>query len=141
MRPIFEFANLVWAPCFDISLIENVQRRFTRLAFRGQQRPSYEDHLHIMKLSGLSTGIVCGELITTFKDRNSPTTNIFNRHNHERFHGRHSTIRKGKFRTNTLQNFLANPVLYSWNCSTDLKNCMIDSIQQDTDIVGILITG
>ncbi|KHN83319.1 putative RNA-directed DNA polymerase from transposon BS, partial [Toxocara canis] len=58
-RPILEYCTQVWSPSVkrDIEMIERVQRRFTKMAFRkafrGPFQPNYEQRLRIFDLKPL----------------------------------------------------------------------------------------
>lgn len=119
IRPILEFANPVWSPALvrDISMMENVQRRFSRLPY-GLQRPSYEERLEIMHLSPLVSRRLRGDLIFTFKalrDAHSPVRHLFVLNPDDRLRGHSLKLSREAFRTSCRQNFIPNRVFYAWN--------------------------
>ena len=68
VRPIIEYANVVWAPYLkkDIVYIESVQRNFTK-KIKGMRNKSYEERLFKLKLPSLSYRRLRGDLIEVFK--------------------------------------------------------------------------
>lgn len=62
VRPILEFANIVWSPSSSSSILkfERVQKAFTRFAFRkifgsGYQLPPYYVRLQLLRLDSLES--------------------------------------------------------------------------------------
>jgi uncharacterized protein (DUF4415 family) len=70
IRPHLEYGNLVWSPQYrkDATIIENVQRRATRLAPELREL-SYEERLKSLNLPSLSYRRRRGDLIETYKIR------------------------------------------------------------------------
>ena len=68
VRPIVEYANVVWAPHQkkDIVIIESIQRNFTK-KIKGMKDKSYEERLAKLKLPSLSYRRLRGDLIEVFK--------------------------------------------------------------------------
>ena len=68
VRPIIEYANVVWAPYLkkDIVLLESVQRHFTKKIF-GMKDKSYEERLIYLKLPSLQYRRLRGDLIEVYK--------------------------------------------------------------------------
>nr|XP_047141259.1 uncharacterized protein LOC124816207 [Hydra vulgaris] len=68
IRPLIEFAVPVWSPYFkgDISLLEKVQHRMTRLV-PSLRKISYEKRLEILDISTLKTRREREDLIQVFK--------------------------------------------------------------------------
>lgn len=119
VRPILEFANSVWCPSLvrDVNLLENVQRRYTRLAF-GHDRPPYEARLHLLNLPLLSTRRIRGDLIITYKtlhNNTSPIRHLYKLNNDERLRGHPLKLLRDPFRSVVRQNFLTLRVFYRWN--------------------------
>ena len=68
VRPHLEYANCIWFPYKkkDITLIENVQRRTTKL-IPSLKNLSYEDRLRKLKLPSLTYRRTRGDMIETYK--------------------------------------------------------------------------
>ena len=68
MRPLLEYCSPVWAPVYisDISLIESVQRRFTK-RISGMKDLSYQQRLNKLNLETLEERRLKTDLITMFK--------------------------------------------------------------------------
>ena len=71
VRPHLEYANQVWAPLWkkDIKLIENVQRRATRMV-PGMKEKNYEERLRELKLPTLAYRRRRGDMIEMYKIMN-----------------------------------------------------------------------
>ena len=68
VRPLLEYGNTVWSPWYvkDVQLIENVQRRASKLV-QGLQDLGYEEHLQKLKLPSLVYRRLRGDLIQVYK--------------------------------------------------------------------------
>ena len=68
VRPLLEYGNTVWSPCYvkDVQLIENVQRRASKLV-QGLQDLGYEERLQELKLPSLVYRRLRGDLIQVYK--------------------------------------------------------------------------
>ena len=68
IRPHLEYANQAWAPHLlkDITAVENVQRRATRM-IPGLKALSYEERLRQLKLPTLAYRRLRGDMIELFK--------------------------------------------------------------------------
>ncbi|KHN78236.1 Uncharacterized protein Tcan_01445 [Toxocara canis] len=114
-RPILEYCTQVWSPSVkrDIEMIERVQRRFTKMAFRkafrGPFQPNYEQRLRIFDLKPLWHRRVQFDLHFCFKIHFS-FTNFASR---SRFHLL-QIERKTTSRTDVLNSF-AFRVVPIWN--------------------------
>ncbi|KAJ3651938.1 hypothetical protein Zmor_017942 [Zophobas morio] len=119
VRPIIEFGNSVWTPVLqkDVTLLENVQRRATRLPF-GRNRPGYLDRLSMMKLPTLAERRVRGDVIATFQaltNVNSPIKHLFSLNTDTRSRGHNFKLLNGKFHSTIRQYFITNRVFDAWN--------------------------
>jgi ribonucleases P/MRP protein subunit RPP40 len=68
VRPLIEFAVPVWSPSFkgDISCIERIQRRATRLVKKLRKRP-YDERLSLLNLTTLENRRQRGDMIQLYK--------------------------------------------------------------------------
>ncbi|XP_045479820.1 uncharacterized protein LOC123684570 [Harmonia axyridis] len=120
VRPILEFAGPVWSPtlCRDLSLLEGLQRRATRLPY-GISRPSYSERLSIMNLPTFMDRRTRGDLITIFRALNDlfgvSLSNLFTLNRDSRLRGHAFKLRKENFKTVQRQNFLTNRIFGVWN--------------------------
>lgn len=129
VRPVLEFAVVVWSPYFvkDITLLENVQRRFSKLPFSLKHLP-YTERLQRLELTSLSDRRVRGDLIETYKVLQS----IYRCSLHEIFTLNTDTGRRGhafklykeRFAKLPRQNFFVNRVCDKWN---SLPHCVVNS--------------
>jgi hypothetical protein len=72
VRPHLEYGNVVWSPLFkkDATILENVQRRATRLVPKLQGR-EYEDRLRALNLPSLVYRRHRGDMIEAYKYKNN----------------------------------------------------------------------
>lgn len=119
VRPHLEFASPVWSPHYkkDSILIENVQRRATRLV-RGLKEYSYTDRLKILGLPTLEYRRERADLIQVYKilnnidilDKNKLFTVLDNS-----TRGHSAKLYKRQFRLTSRANSFSNRVINSWN--------------------------
>ena len=121
VRPILEFANVIWYPTLkkDEDLIEKVQRRFTRWCY-GLERPCYLNRLNEMKLISLKSRQRRGDLINVFKIVKQEkikfsNKNIFALRQNGRLRGHPLTITKIKFNYDIMKYSFFIRSLDDWN--------------------------
>jgi hypothetical protein len=68
IRPFLEYGNIIWSPALkkDATLIENVQRRATKMIPELRDM-EYEDRLRALNLHSLTYRRLRGDLIETYK--------------------------------------------------------------------------
>ena len=119
VRPHIEYANVVWSPQYakDATLIENVQRRATRLVpeLRGLE---YEERLRALKLPSLLYRRWRGDLIEAYKYlhnvyrvKNSllPLSDNTNTRGHSK------KVKKSGFRLDCRRKFFSTRIINQWN--------------------------
>ncbi len=124
IRPILEFASVVWSPSRlqDLVTYENAQRRFTRWCF-SRRRPEYSRRIKSMNLISLSERKLRGDLIYTYKilRLGKDGADYFHLRKNERLRGHRLHISKPQCKTNIRRNFLSIRVINDWNkLSTDI---------------------
>ena len=123
VRPIIEYANVVWAPYLkkDIILLESVQRHFTK-KIKGLGEKSYEERLIILKLPSLQYRRLRGDLIEVYKILHSfydpvttktlltkiPATSVTRKSNS-------LNLTKKRTNKNAYKNFFTNRINNVWN--------------------------
>ena len=121
IRPILEYANVVWSPSKkqDINALEQVQRRFTKHMI-GMSNLTYEDRLRNLNLPSLEYRRFRGDMIETFKI----THNFYDQrvtgsllksstNNSTRTNG--YKLEKTSFNGNQYKHFFTNRVINTWN--------------------------
>ena len=130
VRPHLEYANQMWCSYLvnDIKLLENVQRRATRLVpeLKGLQ---YTDRLKRLNLPTLAYRRSRGDMIETFKILRgfydpACTTNIFTRREEDITRGNSYKLYKSRIRLNIKKNSSSSRVIDSWN---SLPECVIQA--------------
>lgn len=119
VRPVIEYAGDVWCPDLtkDQNLLENVQRRATRVTF-GRYRPSYEERLAMVNLISFKQRRLRGDLIKTFKVVRfnwGGLAGIFRLNLDPRLRGHQFKLNKENMKTRQRQFFLSNRVFSVWN--------------------------
>lgn len=119
IRPILEYAGPVWHPSLqrDVDLLENIQRKATRLTL-GVNRPAYEERLRHCSLTQVYDRKLRGDLIITYRAIHGlfgvDLSHLFPLNiNHLR--GHNLKLRKQNFHTSARQLFLPNRVFDVWN--------------------------
>ncbi|KAJ3640478.1 hypothetical protein Zmor_003772 [Zophobas morio] len=119
VRPILEFSNSVWTPVLqrDINQLESVQRRATRIPF-GRIRPQYLERLSLMRLTTLSERRFRGDLITTYRAVNNPSSpicHLFVLNSNQITRGHSFELIKERCTSTARRTFLTNRVVNHWN--------------------------
>ena len=121
VRMILEFANVVWAPYKKkyITLIESVQRHFTKLIF-GMKHLSYEERLIKLKLPSLVYRRLRGDYIETFKILTNiydplTTKTLLTIDNNTRTRNNSFKLVKPRVNYKPYQEFFTNRIISKWN--------------------------
>lgn len=121
VRPHLEYASSVWSPykLKDIDLVENVQRRASKL-IPGFKNLTYPERLQRLNLPTLQHRRIRGDLINTFKIVNNVydnrvTKNIFQMDVNSRTRGHTKKIFKKRCRLEIRKNFFSFRVIDNWN--------------------------
>ena len=119
VRPVLEFANVVWMPRFqkDIDLLENVQKRATKLV-PGMKDKNYNERLKLMKLPSLKFRRNRGDLIEVYKythDFYNVNNSMFELDKNNRTRGHNLKLVKPRCRLGVRQNFFSNRIIDKWN--------------------------
>ena len=122
VRPHLEYYVQALSPYLqkDITLLENIQRRATKLV-KGLEYLPYERRLHHLNLYSLEQRRIRGDLIEVFKlmhnERDLPADQFFKRattiSQQPRDHSQ--KLYKGQSRTQLCQNFFTQRVVDQWN--------------------------
>ena len=133
VRPVLDYCAPFWSPLLikDIDVIEQVQRRFTRL-INGCQDLTYQQRLEKLSLFSLEYRRKRGEMIETFKFvKYLPDTakNLFSFSDCARTRGHAHKMVKTKFKTNLGANAFSNRVVTTWNA---LPNDGVEHDRVDT---------
>lgn len=124
IRPLLEFSVIVWNPYLvkDISVLEKVQRRITKLSPYLKHLP-YENRLQFLHLTSLAERRIRGDLIYTFKALNyhlgPEIRSFFTVSDDTRLRGHSFKLKKEKFNTNIRKNFFCNRTFSLWNSLPD----------------------
>ena len=120
VRPHLEYGNSVWSPFYkkDITVIENVQRRATKLITELKDVP-YQERLWSLNLPSLVYRRLRGDLIETYKythnhyniesDKLLPRATAITR-------GHSLKLSKQRFNLDVRKRFYSNRVNNDWNC-------------------------
>ena len=119
VRPLLEFANVAWSPKHqkDIDLIEQVQRRATRLV-PSLKHLSYEQRLEEMKLPSLCFRRKRGDLIEVYKYMNDFYTvnkDMFVVDISNRTRGHNHKIVKQRCNLDLRKKFFSLRIVNEWN--------------------------
>jgi hypothetical protein len=119
-RPKLEYNSCVWAPYLaqEITLIENVQRRFTK-RIPGLQDKAYDERLRVLQLESLEQRRLIADLCMTFcicKGLNELKFNEFFTYARTRTTRGHAYKLSVQYaRSNVRKHFFANRVVNVWN--------------------------
>lgn len=121
VRPILEYASPVWSPykVKDITALENVQRRATKLV-PSLKDLSYEERLRKLKLPTLAYRRARGEMIETYKILQGvydevACQGLFELQEDGRTRGHSKKLYTKRSRLNIRKNFFCNRVVEKWN--------------------------
>ena len=132
VRPVVEYANVVWAPHLkkDIIAIESIQRNFTK-KIKGMRNKGYEERLATLRLPSLSYRRLRGDLIEVFKIINNvydpiTTNSLLTRVPKTSITRKNNSFNLSKTRTikNHYKYFFTNRITNIWN---QLPNHVVDA--------------
>jgi hypothetical protein len=119
VRPYLEYGNVVWSPQYlkDARLVENVQRRATRLV-PGMKGLDYEERLQKMELPSLFYRRARGDLIEVYKflnDMYQVDHDLFLRDMNSSTRGHCLKLKTRKSRLEVRRHFFGVRVVSYWN--------------------------
>jgi len=120
IRPHLEYANIVWSPSLkkDISLIENVQRRASKMIPELKEL-EYEERLKKLNLPSLEYRRLRGDLIEAYKFThdvyNVNSDNILPRCHSTLTRGHNYKVKKQMCKLDVRKNFFGLRVVNIWN--------------------------
>lgn len=121
LRPLLEYAFQIWSPYFkkDITLLEKVQRRATKMVASLKDKP-YEERLQELGLTTLEDRRKRGDLIETYKvlsgHYNVPNIkDLYISSQNVRLRGHSKKLVKPPCASNPRKHFLPNRVVNVWN--------------------------
>ena len=128
IRPHLEYASVIWSPTYrkDIIIIENVQRRATRLV-KGLKDFSYEDRLKVLGLPTLHYRRDRTDIIQLYKIMNKMdhvSLNNVQLSNTDRTRGHDKKLVKNQCFSRANLNRYSNRVINPWN---DLPQNVVSS--------------
>jgi hypothetical protein len=125
VRPHLEYGNVVWSPLHkkDATLLENVQRRATKLAPEVAEL-EYEERLRALKLPSLMYRRLRGDLIEAYKLThgfyNVDVESYLPRSTEERTRGHKYKIKKQPSRLDIRKHYFSLRVVETWNSLPEL---------------------
>lgn len=141
VRPVLDYCAPFWSPHLikDIDLIEQVQRRFTKL-ISGCRDMTYPQRLEHLDLFSLEYRRKRGEIIETFKFvKFTPDAarNIFMFSDVNRTRGHAHKMLKTKFKTKLGSNTFANRIVNTWNSlpSDAIESDGVESFKNKLDTI------
>ena len=127
IRPLLEYCVQAWSPHLqkDILLLENVQRRATKLVGRLRDMP-YEDRLKELKLTSLEDRRIRGDMILTYRLINGMEKVDYRKFfslqdNHYNLRGHNQKIVKTNVRLDVRKYFFSKRVIDKWNSLTEYE--------------------
>ena len=121
VRPHLEYGNAVWNPRYkkDVTMIENVQKRATKLIPQLRDLP-YKERLKQLKLPTLVYRRLRGDMIEVYKLTHSKydpaVSDILHKHDkQDRTRGHSEKLYKKKFRTEVRRHTFTQRVVDPWN--------------------------
>ena len=130
IRPILEYANQVWNPYYkkDIDMLENVQRRATKM-IPGLRNKPYEERLKELNLPSLAYRRSRGDMIETFKIisgfyDSQVTKDMFQTIENYNTRGNNKKIYKPFAKKLVKKNSFCSRIVNNWN---DLPDMVVNS--------------
>ena len=127
IRPLLEYCVQAWSPHLkkDILLLENVQRRATKLVGRLRDM-EYEDRLKELKLTSLEDRRIRGGMILTYRLINGMEKVDYRKffslqNNHYNLRGHNQKIVKTNVRLDVRKYFFSKRVIDKWNSLTEYE--------------------
>ena len=120
IRPLLEYCPQVWSPYMekDINLLENIQRRATKLVPELYELP-YEERLKKLKLFPLKDRRIRGDMITTYKMINGMIKvnreKLVPLHNNVSTRSHNQQLNGAIVKNNTRKYFFTQRIVHPWN--------------------------